>query len=197
MARPRQFNREESLKNAMVVFWEKGYEATSTDDLIDAMGIGRQSMYGAFSDKHKLYLDALEMYSATTGAELFRRLYEAKSPFTALCNYILGIAEGTKTERARGCMFVNAAVELASSDPDVAEMIRTRNEKSRTAFERIISEGKENGEVDSSVDEKIAAGYLFSTICGLRVSAKAGIPPTELRLIAELALSTLKSHKAK
>src|SRR6516164_5100086 len=121
MARPRQFNREESLKNAMVIFWEKGYEATSTDDLIDAMGIGRQSMYGAFSDKHKLYLEALEMYSATTGAELFRRLYEAKSSFTALCNYILGIAEGTKTERARGCMFVNAAVELASSDPDVAE----------------------------------------------------------------------------
>ena len=68
----------------MNVFWEHGYEATSTDDLLRAMGIGRQSMYDAFGDKHRLYLEALQLYETETGSELFGRVTRASSPFAAL-----------------------------------------------------------------------------------------------------------------
>jgi TetR/AcrR family transcriptional regulator, transcriptional repressor for nem operon len=192
MARPREFDRDEALKRALAVFWEKGYEATSTDDLVRAMGIGRQSMYDTFGDKHRLYLEALRLYETDTGAELFRRIYESPSPFGALCDYLLGIADGAPADRARGCFFVNATTELAPSDPDVAAGIRASSARCEAAFERILREAKQCGEVDRSVDERVAARFLLSTIRGLRVSAKAGVEPDDLRAIATLALSSLK-----
>ena len=192
MARPREFDRGEALKRALAVFWEKGYEATSTDDLVRAMGIGRQSMYDTFGDKHQLYLEALRLYEANSGAELFKRIYETPSPFVAICDYILSIADGTSADRARGCFYVNATNELAPSDPDVAAVIRTSSARCEAAFERILREAKQCGEVDRSVDERVAARFLLSTIRGLRVSAKAGVEPDDLRAIATLALSRLK-----
>jgi TetR/AcrR family transcriptional repressor of nem operon len=192
MARPREFDRGEALKRALAVFWEKGFEATSTDDLVRAMGIGRQSMYDTFGDKHQLYLEALQLYEANTGAELFKRIYECPSPFVALCDYILSIADGALADRARGCFFVNATTELAPSDPDVAAVIGASSARCEAAFERILREAKQRGEVDRSVDERVAARFLLSTIRGLRVSAKAGVEPEDLRAIATLALSSLK-----
>src|SRR6266478_2085673 len=192
MARPREFDRDRALKKAMDVFWEKGYEATSTDDLVRAMSIGRQSMYDTFGDKHQLYLEALRLYEANSGAELFKRIYECPSPFVAICDYILSIADGTSADRSRGCFYVNATNELAPSDPDVAAVIRTSSIKCEAAFERILREAKGRGEVDRSLDERVAARFLLSTIRGLRVSAKADVEPEDLRAIATLALSTLK-----
>ena len=192
MARPREFDRDEALKRALAVFWEKGYEATSTDDLVRAMGIGRQSMYDTFGDKHRLYLEALRLYETDTGAELFRRIYESPSPFVAICDYILSIADGTPADRARGCFYVNATNELALSDPAVAAAIRANSARCEAAFERILREAKQCGEVDRSVDERVAARFLLSTIRGLRVSAKADVEPEDLRAIASLALSGLK-----
>src|SRR5260370_35536195 len=106
MARPREFDRDEALKRALAVFWEKGYEATSTDDLIRAIGIGRQSMYDTFGDKHQLYLEALRLYEANTGAALFKRLYKAPSPCVALCDDILPIPPARAADRARALLFV-------------------------------------------------------------------------------------------
>jgi TetR/AcrR family transcriptional regulator, transcriptional repressor for nem operon len=192
MARPREFDRDAALRRAMCVFWERGYEATSTDDLLRAMGIGRQSMYDTFGDKHRLYLEALRLYETSRGAELFKRIQEAPSPFAAVSDYILSIADGTPADRARGCFSVNATNGVAPSDPDVAAMVRTSSTLCEAAFERILREAKQRGEVGPSVDERVAARYLLSAICGLRVSAKAGVGPEDLRAIARLALSSLK-----
>src|SRR5258706_15440178 len=109
MARPKEFDRDRALKKAMDVFWQQGYEATSTDDLVRAIGIGRQSRYDTFGDKHRLYLEALRLYGANSGAAFFKRIYESPSPFVAICDYILCIAAGTSAGRARGCFIVNAS----------------------------------------------------------------------------------------
>src|SRR5258706_2339030 len=161
MARPKEFDRDRALKKAMDVFWQQGYEATSTDDLLRAMGIGRQSLYDTFGDKHRLYLEALRLYEADSGAELFKRIYETPSPFVAICDYILSIADGTSADRARGCFYVNATNELAPSDPDVAAVIRASSARCETAFERILREAKPRGEVDRYVDEPVAARVLL------------------------------------
>jgi AcrR family transcriptional regulator len=192
MARPREFDRDQALRQAMTVFWEHGYEATSTDDLLRAMGIGRQSMYDAFGDKHRLYLEALQLYETESGSEWFERVSTAPSPFTAICDYVVSIADGTPHDLSRGCFFVNATTELAPSDPDVAKLVRANGSRCVAAFEIILKEAKRRGEVGPSVSERVAANFLLSTICGLRVSAKAGVSPEDLRGIASLALSSLK-----
>jgi AcrR family transcriptional regulator len=138
MARPREFDRDQALRQAMTVFWEHGYEATSTDDLLRAMGIGRQSMYDAFGDKHQLYLEALQLYETETGSELFGRVAAAPSPFVAICDQVLSVAEGTPHDRSRGCFHVNATTELAPSDPDVRAMVRANNSRCVAAFEKIL-----------------------------------------------------------
>src|SRR3954462_13807901 len=103
MPRPRGFDRDQALRRAMTVFWEHGYEATSTDDLLRAMGIGRQSMYDAFGDKHRLYLEALQLYETAAGAALVERITTAPSPWAAIRDHVLAVAEGSPRDRARGC----------------------------------------------------------------------------------------------
>jgi TetR/AcrR family transcriptional regulator, transcriptional repressor for nem operon len=176
----------------MDVFWEHGYEATSTDDLLGAMGIGRQSMYDTFGDKHRLYLEALQLYETETGSELFGRIAGASSAFAAVCDHVVSVAEGSPLDLSRGCFHVNATTERARSDPAVGAMVRASGSRCVAAFEDILKEAKRRGEVDPSVDERLAANFLLNTIRGLRVSAKAGVPPDDLRGIAMLAISSLK-----
>ena len=84
MARPREFDREDALERATGMFWAKGYASTSTDELLAAMGIGRQSLYNAFQDKRALYLEALERYQRTTVAGHLQRLNGAASPIAGV-----------------------------------------------------------------------------------------------------------------
>src|SRR5260370_30330632 len=193
MARPKAFDRDTAVQQAMTVFWEQGYEATSTDDLLRAMGIGRQSMYDTFGDKHRLYLEALQRYQAEYGARLLERLHATSSPLSALREVLLAVANETPGERARGCLAVNATMELAHTDPEVASMVRTSELLCQAALERVVREAKRTGELSSAVDERSAGRFLFTTVQGLRVSAKAGLSPAALRDVAEFALRALKA----
>src|SRR5260370_41193475 len=104
MARPREFDREEALERATEVFWAKGYASTSTDDLLTAMGIARQSLYNAFQDKRALYLEALERYQRTTIAGHLQRLNGAASPFAGIKALLLGLITDNSDTRALACM---------------------------------------------------------------------------------------------
>lgn len=194
VARPKEFNRDEALDRALSVFWEQGYEATSTDDLLRAMGIGRQSMYDTFGDKHRLYVEALERYNATNTAALAERLALGDSPLRAIESALLGIAEENTKQRAKGCMGVNATAELGQSDPEVAGVIKASTRYCEAAFERAVREARRRGEVAAGVDETAAAKFLLSTLRGLRLSAKSGASPETLRDIATFALRSLTAR---
>ena len=84
MARPREFDREMALQRATDVFWAKGYASTSTEDLVAAMGIGRQSLYNAFGDKRSLYVDALDGYQLASSFGHVRRLNAPASPLAGI-----------------------------------------------------------------------------------------------------------------
>ncbi|MDB5058625.1 MAG: Transcriptional regulatory protein [Chloroflexi bacterium] len=193
MARIKEFDREEAVQQAMAVFWGQGYDATSTDDLLRAMGIGRQSMYDTFGDKHRLYLEALQRYQADYGAGLLENLRAATSPLTAIREILLSVANQTPSERARGCMTVNATTELAHADPEVASLVKASGMLCEALFERVVREAKQKGELSPSIDERAAGRFILATIRGLRVSAKAGASPEALRDIACFALGGLKA----
>lgn len=177
----------------MAVFWEHGYEATSTEQLLQAMGIGRQSMYAAFGDKHGLYLAALERYQARQGAALLERLRAVASPLAAIEDILLGVAGEPPDARARGCMGIQSIVELAQRDPDVVLLAKSATALCEAAFERMVAEAKSRGELGAHVDERGAGRFLLATLQGLRISARTGATPEALRAVAGFAVAALRA----
>lgn len=193
MARPKEFDREVALKIAMEVFWAKGYEATSTDDLRHAMGIGRQSLYDTFASKRELYLEALRRYQDESVSARIDVLRRAASPLSAIRNLLVTVARETPAQRALGCMGVNAICEFDSGDPDVAAIRQASEAAMESALEQTLKEAKTRGEIRASLDERAAAQFLQTTLMGLKITAKAGAKPEVLQRIADVAVDGLRS----
>lgn len=193
MARPKEFEREVALKIAMEVFWAKGYEATSTDDLRHAMGIGRQSLYDTFASKRELYLEALRRYQDESVSARIDVLRRAASPLSAIRNLLVTVARETPAQRALGCMGVNAICEFDSGDPDVAAIRQASEAAMESALEQTLKEAKTRGEIRASLDERAAAQFLQTTLMGLKITAKAGAKPEVLQRIADVAVDGLRS----
>src|SRR5258706_7520589 len=147
MARPREFDRGEALERATGVFWAKGYASTSTDDLLSAMGIGRQSLYNAFQDKRALYLEALERYQRTTIAGHLQRLNGAASPIAGVQALLLGLISNNDDIRALGCMGVGAICEFGSTDPDIAALRAKVSPALHSRLVKRLKEGQARGEI--------------------------------------------------
>jgi TetR/AcrR family transcriptional repressor of nem operon len=192
MARPREFDRETALQRATEVFWAKGYAATSTEDLVAAMGIGRQSLYNAFGDKQSLYLEALERYQQATTLGHVQRLKAPASPLAGIEALLLGLIAEDDAQRAMGCMGVGAVSEFGAADPALAER---RVKVGRPVFDALIErlrEGQAEGEIDASMDAADAASFIQMTMTGIQLAARAGAGVEALRSLAVFAVERLK-----
>ena len=191
MARPRKFERSEALDKAMLVFWQKGYEATFLDDLTEAMGINRPSLYNAFGDKHALYMEALARYRDLYSGKMLAALSGAPSLKAGFrCVFDSFIAEATKG-CCPGCMIVNSTVEACAGSESVAEFVRETDAASVQAFSVALRAAQQNGDVAADKDPQALAVYLYSAIQGFQIRAKAGDDRQTLETIATLALSVL------
>jgi TetR/AcrR family transcriptional regulator, transcriptional repressor for nem operon len=194
MARPREFDREDALSRAMVVFWEKGYSATSTDDLLEAMRIGRQSLYNAFGDKRTLYLEALESYQRASNADHVRRLNAPASPLDGLEALLVGLVSDDPQARGRGCMGVGAVCEFGSTDPEVVALRTKVGPALHKRLVQRLKEGQAAGEIDASLNCNAAASFILITMQGIQLAARAGVDATSLRAQARFAIGRLKTH---
>ena len=193
MVRPREFDREEALDRAMRVFWAKGYASTSTEDLLAAMKIGRQSLYNAFGDKRKLYLEALERYQRGSTAGHLERLNSAASPLGGIEALLLGIIVEDESLRALGCMGVGAVGEFGTADPELVMLWSKAGPKLFRRLTERIREGQACGEVDPAIDDREAAAYLQMTKQGIQLGARAGGDAKSLRALARFAISRLRA----
>ena len=192
MARPREFNRELALERATGVFWAKGYASTSTEDLLGAMGIGRQSLYNAFGDKRALYLEALERYQRATTSGHLQRLRAPVSPLAGVKALLLGLIVKNAGRRAMGCMGVGAVSEFGAGDPALAELrARVGSILSSCLVER-LREGQAQGEIDSAMNVEDAARFVQMTMTGLQLAARSGASAEGLRSLAHFAVDRLK-----
>jgi AcrR family transcriptional regulator len=192
MARSREFDREEALGCAIKVFWAKGYAATSTEDLLEAMGIGRQSFYNTFGDKRRIYLEALATYQERTAAAHLKRLNDPVSPFQGIKNLLRGLISDDDEVRALGCMGVGSVAEFGTADP---ELVAIWAKLGPTLVARVVArlrEGQANGEIDSGLDAQEAAGFVLMTMNGLQVAARAGADAKNLRKMAQFAVNRLR-----
>ncbi|MBW9115575.1 TetR/AcrR family transcriptional regulator [Rhizobium cauense] len=193
MARPREFDRDTALDKALRVFWAKGFAATSTDDLREAMGIGRQSLYGAFGDKRTLYLEALDTYQQRTNRGHITRLSRPSSPLQGIEDLLTGLVSDDDAERALGCMGVGSVGEFGVTDPD----LNARRSAASAALVRRIAErvleGQRSGELAPHLDPDESAAFIQMTMTGLQVAARGGAKAADLRAMARFATERLRS----
>src|ERR1700692_14530 len=123
MARPKEFDREMALKRAISVFGDHGYEGSSTDMLLRAMGIGRQSLYDTFGDKRQLYLEALQHYIADSVSEQIRALNTAPTAIAGIEAALEVLVAKAVAEPGLGCMGVGATCEFGRSDKEISTLI--------------------------------------------------------------------------
>lgn len=191
MARPRQFERSEALDKAMLVFWQKGYEATFLDDLTEAMGINRPSLYNAFGDKETLFMEALGRYRELYSGKLLRSLERAPTVRAGFARIFADFVEEATETCCRGCMIVNSTVEGCAVGEPVAAFVRETDEASKAAFAAALRDAQHKGELPPDKNPEALAIYLYSAIQGLQVRAKAGDDRESLEAIADLALTVL------
>lgn len=192
MPRTKEFNREEALDRAMHVFWDKGYEATSLGELLEAMGIARQSLYDTFGDKHALFLEALERYQTRRAEHMHSCLESAPSIPRAFRELFEGLVDESEREKRRGCMGVSATVELAPHDPELAKVIAARQRSLEALFFRALERARELGQIAPSKDTRALARFLVAALQGLRVAATADPTSPALRDMARIALQALE-----
>jgi TetR/AcrR family transcriptional repressor of nem operon len=192
MARPREFESEAALKKAIEAFSEHGYEGTSTDALLLAMGISRQSMYGAFGDKKRLYLEALQRYTADSISNQLRALSSVSSPVKGLEEMLdLAVSLAIADPQPK-CLGISAICEFGRSNPEVTMITEMASRTMLSGLERRISEAKASGEISKSVDAQIAAQFIMATLAGIKIAARAGATAESLRGIARMAIRGLK-----
>jgi TetR/AcrR family transcriptional regulator, transcriptional repressor for nem operon len=190
MIRPREFDRDEALGSAIQAFAEHGYEGTSTEALLEAMCLSRQSLYNTFGDKRHLYLEALRQYNTASIAEQIETLNRQPSPLKGLESMLTSfIARGE-----RSCLGLFAIMEFGQSDPDVRSLGESAGAELHAALKRRIAEGKVAGEIEAEVEPGVAARFIVATLAGLKLAARAGSSAEELRKIARMALRSLTAH---
>lgn len=192
MGRPRAFTEHVVLNQAMQVFWSHGYAGTSIQNLVDATGVNRASLYATFGDKEQLFLAALDHYVAEVSAARVARLRNAASAREGLTSYFEGlVAFGLGEGRGLGCLLTNSVVELAPHDPDVAARLKTTLQRVEGVFEETIRRGQAAGEFPLDRDPKTLAQFLLTVVQGLRVLMRAHADEHELRAVVKTALSAV------
>jgi AcrR family transcriptional regulator len=190
--RPREFDVDRAVDQAIAVFRERGYHATSIGDLRDAMGLTAGSIYKAFKDKRAVFIAALDRYMALRDARLAQQLETARTGRERLRRLLTLQAEmSSGQEGRRGCLVVGSAVELALFDPEIAGRITARFKRNELQIAQFIAEGQADRSIRATVDRQTAARVMLCILQGLRVVGKTGRSGDEMRAVVDTALGLL------
>lgn len=193
MSRPLKVPREQAVNAAMYVFWAKGYNLTTVDDLQEAIGIQRDSFYFHFKDKRSLFIEVLDYYKQTV-VEKRRNLVRAEvSPkagiqlyFQLLLNHLLDNKSNS------GCLNTNSATELGLSDDEISEKLGLNMESWKTFWVEILENAKNKKEIPEDLDILATAQLLVALTQGLNVVARVNPKADFLKGIIKAGLSILE-----
>lgn len=192
MGRPKQFDPDVAVDQAMEVFWRKGYAATTPQDLVDALGIGKGSLYHAFGSKQALFELALRRYRDSQQAALLEMLEGPETVRERLGRTLRFLAETDLADPdRRGCMAVNAAAQLGSTHREAAEVVRRAFERTEDAFTALIEEGQRAGELKPDQDARAVGSLLLNTVIGLRLMARVSEGPERLSRVIDATVDGL------
>jgi TetR/AcrR family transcriptional repressor of nem operon len=193
MARSKEFEEAAILDKAVHLFWCKGYNGTSMQEVVDCLGISRSSLYDTFGDKRQLYLAALGRYRCQMAGALLQAVQQATEVVPTLRKvFEMAVQESLADPLGKGCFMVNSTVELAPHDPEVARIVKANLEDIEEAFYQLIRKGQQQGEITPKHDARALARFLFNAMSGLRVAAKAGAGRGVYEDVVNLSLSVLR-----
>lgn len=188
VGRPRSFDAEQVLEQAMHVFWTKGYDGAGITDLEAATGLGRQSLYGAFGDKRALFLRVVDFYFANVLEPGFVAVLDAKGSGRANIERIFaGWQMVASAPDFHGCLVGNTATHMKSQDDEIAEVLRRKLRLLEDAFARAIERGIDDGEIRACIDPRTTARALLTFAQGLSVIAQVNKDPAFVANIVDAA----------
>ena len=192
MPRVEDFNRADVIEKAKEVFWKKGYEATSMQDLVDAMGLNRSSIYNSFGGKMELYRESIRTYQKETNAYL-RDALVAGDPMEALESLFENAIQSIVMDKDnKGCFNMNCRMEMAERDDHLKDWLRGTEEHNLDLFAGIIRSGQEKGVINKLQSADQYARYVMSGYQGLRISGILNKDQAQLQAIASTVLSPLR-----
>jgi len=193
VARPRQFDPEEVLDRAIQLFWRKGYDGTSVQEIVDQTGVNRFSLYTAFGDKRALFLAACERYRRLVVTKRLETMERSQAGVAAIKSFFAGLVDLLASERGwRGCLMTNSTVEVAPHDGEAAQQSRAYLERMNTAFHAVLVRARARGEIGARQSLHEYARYLTTAVQGLAVVAKVSRDPRELQGIVRVVMGALE-----
>lgn len=187
--RPLSFDRQAALEKAMHVFWTHGYESTTINDLTAAMGIAPPSLYSAFGDKERLFLEAMECYGKGPGQFFERALAEEPTARAAIERLLLhAAADLTDACHPRGCMMVTAATNCSVAAEHVQAAIAERRAAAVASMEARIRRGIDEGELPPDSDAGALANFFSTVYQGMALQAKDGADAAALGVTVRMAM---------
>src|SRR5262245_52743241 len=183
----KQFDRAQALQRAQRVFWKRGYEKSSLSVLLRGMGIQKGSFYATFRSKHKVLVEALQLYIQQR-FDSFLALKTNQPPLIALRRHLDDVLrESTGPERFMGCFLVNCATELSPKNREVREIVSKTLRAHAQFYESLLKEAKAQGTLPHAVDTEVTAAALLGLVLGMRVCARGGATAETLQALRRQA----------
>jgi|SRR5882672_10487700 len=192
MARPREFDPDAVLERAMQVFWARGYEATSLNDLCDATSLNRSSLYAAFGDKRALFLESIDCYGDRAVARVSSALSREVPIRDGMASFLAEMIDQIVAGHGRsGCFIGNCAAEVARHDRTAAAKVRRNLERIEATFRDGLTRAKTRGELSAAADVNALARFFVAGTQGLRLFGKVAPEREVLEDIAGIMLRSL------
>ncbi len=192
MARPKGFDADTAMDQAMHVFWSHGYKATSLNELTAAMGLSKSSFYETFGSKRDLFLATIDRYAQTVTSQIESAAYmdaPARKIIRAL--FDRAVQRMVHRDSRRGCYLNNCAVEVSIHDNDAAARVTNGLDIMEGAFFELVKRGQREGTVGVRHDARAMARFLTASLNGILVVGKANPDEESLYDIADVALAAL------
>jgi len=192
--RPRKFDRSIALEKAMKIFWKKGFENTSMPNLVEAMKINSPSIYAAFGSKEKLFLEAIELYSATEGNEIWASMTTESTARKAIERMLHVSAEAfTTADKPHGCLIALGSLHSEGGNEEIRKTLQARREKTMAVLYARLEKGVNDGELPNDLDWQAIATYFITLQQGMSIQARDGASQEALLTVVDCAMITWDS----
>ena len=193
MGRVKEFNEIEALDKATELFWTKGYNATSANDLVQFLGLSRSSLYATFGDKRRLFVRAIDHYRARNVKAVVKMIETSDDLLETIREiFVRSVSQDFLRKTPKGCLMGNTAIELVPHDEEIAQMVQANEQDLLHAFEAAIRKGQELDQLTNRHTASALANFLYNNLTGLRVSSRARMEKQALKDVVELCLSALR-----
>jgi TetR/AcrR family transcriptional regulator, transcriptional repressor for nem operon len=193
MPKQKFFNEDVVLQKALNLFWQKGYEATSMQDLVDTLEISRSSLYDTFVDKYTLYVKCMEIYKANNVESLAKKVKNyTKNPLQFIKEIFQKVIQNIAADKQRkGCYLLNTSSEFGITDKTITKIVHTNNEEFIKLFEQLINQAIVLKQLPKNTNAATLGLILYANMCSIQVLSKAKHSVLELSIIANFALANI------